>query len=149
MAELKTQKNKASVSQFLNALEDDKKRKDSKAILSMLKKITKKKPEMWGSSIIGFGSYSYTGSNGKTNEWMAIGFSPRKQNLTLYIMPGYEFPEMDTLLKKLGKYKTGKSCLYINKLEDIDMKVLEKMCRMGFKKIQGTHIDYATLRKKK
>lgn len=143
MAELKTKRNTKSVNAFLNGIEPEQKRKDAKAILALLKKITTEKPEMWGSSIIGFGKYSYTGSNGKTNEWMAIGFSPRKQNVTVYVMPGYEFPEMKTLLKKLGKYKTGKSCLYINKLEDIDMKVLEQICRKGYTKIVGKHINYS------
>ncbi len=142
MAELKTQRNNASVTDFINAIPDAQKKKDSKEIIKMLKRVTGKKPEMWGSAIIGFGQYSYTGSNGKTNEWMAIGFSPRKQNLTMYIMPGYTYDSVQEIMKKLGKYKTGKSCLYINKLSDIDMNVLEQLAKKGYKMIAGKHIDY-------
>lgn len=142
MAELKTKLTKASVSEFIESIGNEEKRKESKAILKMLGRVTGKKPEMWGSSIIGFGRYTYTGSNGKTNEWMAIGFSPRKQNLTLYILPGYSHDSMKSLLEKLGKYKTGKSCLYINKLEDIDLKILEQIAKKGYTAMVGKHITY-------
>ena len=84
---------------------------------------------MWGPSIIGFGSYRYKYASGREGEWMLTGFSPRKQNLTLYIMPGFD--NYDSLLAKLGKYKTGKSCLYINKLEDVDLSVLEKLVKQS------------------
>lgn len=140
---LKTQRTKQSVTAFLNDISDEQRRKDAKAIHVLLKDVSGEKGEMWGSSIVGYGKYTYTGSNKKTNEWMAIGFSPRKNYLAVYIMPGYQFPAMEKQLAKLGKYTTGKSCLYVKKLEDVDMKVLRKMCEMGYKKIVGKHINYA------
>lgn len=124
-AELKTQVNDASVRDFLNSVEDEQKRKDSFEILKMMKKAAKAEPKMWGTSIVGFGSYHYKGASGREGDWMLIGFSPRKQNLTLYIMPGFErYPQ---LMKKLGKYTTGKSCLYIKKLSDVDVEVLKEL----------------------
>ncbi|MEJ2103609.1 MAG: DUF1801 domain-containing protein, partial [Ignavibacteriaceae bacterium] len=122
MADLKTKPNKASVEKFLNSVKDEKKRTDSFKILEMMKKITKEEPIMWGPSIIGFGSYHYKYASGREGDFFVTGFSPRKQNLTLYIMSG--FKRSPELMKKLGKYKTGSSCLYINKLEDVDLKVL-------------------------
>ena len=127
MSELKTTKNDASVEAFLNSVEDETKREDSFKILKLMKKVTKEEPTMWGSSIVGFGSYTYRYSSGKENEWFLTGFSPRKRNLTLYIMDGFE--SYDSLLGELGKHTTGKSCLYIKQVEDIDMKVLEKIVR--------------------
>lgn len=149
MAELKTKLTQASVSQFIDAIDNEQKKKESKTVLRMLSRVTGKKPEMWGSSIIGFGRYTYIGSNGKPNEWMAVGFSPRKQNLTMYIMPGYTHESIQVLLAKLGKYKTGKSCLYINSLEDIDMKVLEQITKRGYTAMVGKTIDYRTLKRPK
>ncbi|MBI5350392.1 MAG: DUF1801 domain-containing protein [Chloroflexi bacterium] len=131
MAELKTKLNKASVEKFLNGIKDETKRKDAFAILKLMQKVTKEKPKMWGSSIVGFGSYHYKYASGREGDWMLIGFSPRVQRLTLYIMPGFE--RYDALLKKLGKHKTGKSCLYINALEDVDAKVLEKLIEESVK----------------
>ncbi|MBI5053324.1 MAG: DUF1801 domain-containing protein [Chloroflexi bacterium] len=131
MAELKTKLNKASVEKFLNGIKDETKRKDAFAILKLMQKVTKEKPKMWGSSIVGFGSYHYEGASGREGDWMLIGFSPRVQRLTLYIMPGFE--RYDALLKKLGKHKTGKSCLYINALEDVDAKVFEKLIEESVK----------------
>jgi hypothetical protein len=125
MAELKTQKNNASVEGFLNGIENKKRKQDSFMVLDLMKKITGTAPSMWGPSIIGFGSFRYKYANGKTADWFLAGFSPRKQNLTLYIMSG--FSKYKEILQSLGKYKTGKSCLYINKLEDIDMAVLEEL----------------------
>ena len=125
MAELKTKKNKASVEDFINQVDDDQKRKDSFVILDMMKRLLKEKPVMFGNSIVGFGSYHYKSSSGREGEWFVAGFSPRKQNLTIYLATG--FAKTGALLKKLGKHKTGRSCLYINKLEDVDMKVLEKL----------------------
>ena len=127
MAELKTKPNKLSVKKFLDQIEDDQKRKDSYVILEMMKDISKEEPKMWGTSIIGFGDYHYKYASGREGDWFKTGFSPRKQNLTLYIMSA--FKEDDDLLKKLGKYKTGKSCLYIKQLEDVDVKVLKKMIK--------------------
>ena len=127
MAELKTQKTRASVAKFLASIEDQKRRKDSRAVLKMMKEITGDKPEMWGPAIIGFGSYHYTYASGREGDWFLTGFSPRKQALTLYIMSG--FSKYDALLKKLGKFKTGKACLYIKKLEDIHLPTLEELIR--------------------
>jgi len=131
MAELKTKLNDASVEKFLNTVTNAEKRKDCFTILEMMKKITKFEPKMWGSSIVGFGSYHYNYESGREGDWFLIGFSPRKQNLTLYVMSG--FNKYDELMKKLGKYKTGKSCLYINSFEDVDKKVLRKLITESFK----------------
>jgi hypothetical protein len=125
VAELKTKLNNASVEKFLNKVDDKQKREDCFKILEMMKKITKEEPKMWGPSIVGFGSYHYKYKSGREGDWFLTGFSPRKQNLTLYIMSG--FKRYNELMKKLGKYKTGSSCLYINKLEDVDQKVLTEL----------------------
>lgn len=125
MAELKTKPNKASIDKFLNSVKDEKKRNDSYKILELMKKITKEEPVMWGPSIVGFGKYHYKYESGREGDWFLTGFSPRKQNLALHIMSG--FKRYDELMKKLGKYKTGSSCLYINKLEDVDMKILKEL----------------------
>ena len=122
MAELKTQKNDASVEEFLNGVSDHRKRTDRFAILDLMRDVTGDEPAMWGSSIVGFGSYRYKYASGREGEWFLTGFSPRKQNLTLYIMSGFD--NYDSLLSELGKYKTGKSCLYINKLDDVDQATL-------------------------
>ena len=125
MAELKTKRNDANVEDFINSVENEKRRADAFKVLNLMKRVTGEAPKMWGSSIVGFGSYSYTYASGRTGDWMQIGFSPRKQSLTLYIMDG--FNNYDELLKQLGKHKTGKSCLYISKLEDVDMNILEEL----------------------
>jgi hypothetical protein len=127
MAELKTKVNDASVADFLNRIDNKKRQADAFKVLELMQSITQEEPRMWGSSIIGFGTYRYQYASGREGEWMLTAFSPRKQNLTLYIMAGFE--RYDELMEKLGKYKTGKSCLYLNKLEDIDMKVLEKLIK--------------------
>jgi hypothetical protein len=123
--ELKTKKNEASVEGFLNAIPDDSKRNDSFKILSMMQKASKTKPKMWGSSIVGFGDFKYKYASGQEGDWFKVGFSPRKQNLTIYMHCEKDWKS--DLFKKLGKYKTGKGCLYINKLADVDMKILEKI----------------------
>ena len=130
-AELKTKKHTVSVESFLNNLEDEQKRSDSIAILEMMEKTTGEKPAMWGTSIIGFGNVHLTYATGRELDWMKIGFSPRKQNLTLYVLCNSK--EQNELLKKLGRHKTGQSCLYINKLSDVDTSVLEKIIEKGFK----------------
>jgi len=137
MAELKTQKTEASVEEFLQAVEPERKRKDAQTICALMEEATGAKPKMWGASIIGFGDYTYTYENGRTNDWMLIGFSPRKQNLTLYIMPGFEAYE--TLLAKLGKYKTGKACLYINKLADVDLDLLKALITQSVAHMKATN----------
>lgn len=131
MSDLKTTPNDANVEAFLNSIEHDKRREDSLAMLDIMKEVTGEKPQMWGPSIVGFGTYHYKYKSGREGDWMLTGFSPRKQSLTLYIMSG--FHHYDELLQKLGKFKTGKSCLYINKLEDVDMEVLKKMIRESVK----------------
>ncbi len=135
MAELKTKQNEQSVTDFLQAVPDERKRKDSFAILDLMKEITGQEPKMWGDSIIGFGNYHYKYATGREGDWFVTGFSPRKQNLTLYIMSGFD--EYDELLKKLGKYKTGKACLYINKLEDIEMSVMKELIQKSVAHLSG------------
>ena len=135
MSELKTKLNNASVEKFLNSVEDKEKRELSFKVLEMMKKITKEEPKMWGSSIIGFGTYHYKYKSGQEGDWMQVGFSPRKQAVTLYIMSG--FSRYDELMNKLGKYKTGKSCLYIKKEEDIDFKVLKELITQSVKYIKN------------
>ena len=125
MAELKTQKNNASVTEFLNGVESENRKQDSFVTLDIIKKITNSEPSMWGASIVGFGSYHYKYASGREGDWFVVGFSPGKQNLTIYIMSG--FSKYDEIMSRLGKFKTGKSCLYINKLEDIDLHVLEEL----------------------
>ena len=125
MTELKTKRNKGNVEAFLNSVPDEKKRRDSFTVLELMKQITGEKPEIWGDSIVGFGSYHYKYASGRENDWFLTGFSPRKQNITLYIMSGFD--EYDNLLSKLGNHSTGKSCLYIKKIEDVDMGVLKEL----------------------
>lgn len=128
--ELKTKLNDASVEKFLDAVPDEKRRADSYAVLELMKKVTKHEPKMWGGAIIGFGSYRYKYASGQEGDWPPAAFSPRKANLTLYIMPGFD--RYEELMKKLGKYKTGKCCLYINKLEDVDQKVLKELIKASY-----------------
>ncbi|MCF8355974.1 MAG: DUF1801 domain-containing protein [Melioribacteraceae bacterium] len=125
MADLKTKINDAGVVDFLNKLEDKKKREDSIKIIDMIKKITKAEPRMWNSSTMGFGTHRYEIKSGIEVELFLIGFSPRKHDLSIYIMS--YFPKYSSLMNKLGKYKTGNSCLYIKKLEDIDQSVLKQL----------------------
>jgi hypothetical protein len=137
MAELKTQPNAQSVEDFLNAVESETKRQDSFNILELMRQETGDEPIMWGDSIVGFGTYKYKYASGREGEWPVTGFSPRKQNLTLYIMSGFE--EYDDLLKKLGKHSTGKSCLYIKKLEDIDQDVLRELVNKSVEHMKATN----------
>ncbi len=137
MAELKTQENDASVDDFLNRVEDDKKREASFKVKELLEEVTGEEARMWGDSIVGFGRYTYRYVSGREGEWMLTGFSPRKQNLTLYIMSGFE--EYDDLMDNLGKHSTGKSCLYINKLEDIDMDVLRELVDKSVQHMKETN----------
>ena len=123
--ELKTKETEASVEDFINQIADENVREDSKKIAEMMQKATKSEPKMWGASIVGFGTYHYKYASGREGDWMRIGFSPRKQNLTLYIMDGFE--KYDELMANLGKYKTGKSCLYVKRLSDVDEKVLKEL----------------------
>jgi hypothetical protein len=125
MTELKTKPTNKSAEVFLKKVEHPTKREDSFKILEMMKEITHEEPVMWGESIVGFGSYRYKYASGREGDWPIVGFSPRKQNLALYIMSGFE--RYNEILKKLGKFKTGKSCLYINKLEDVEIESLKEL----------------------
>ena len=124
MAELKTKETRASVSKFLNAIPDEQRRRDCKAIAALMRRATGKSPRMWGTSIVGFGKYRYQGRS-QGGEWFVMGLSPRASNLTLYLLAG---PKGNpALLKKLGKHSTGGSCLYIKRLSDVDVKTLKKL----------------------
>src|SRR5215216_50673 len=138
MSKLKTQVSDASVRDFLNSVPDETKRKDSFALLDLFQGITGEQPRMWGTSIVGFGSYHYKSErSAQEGDWPLTGFSPRKQALTLYVMLGYE--EMDVLLGKLGKHKTSVGCLYIKQLSDVDQDVLNQIVETSFKKAKEIH----------
>ena len=125
MAELKTKKNNTSIDEFLKSVEHDTRREDSFEILNMMRDITGDQGSMWGDSIVGFGDFSYNNTTKKESKWFKTGFSPRKQSLTLYIMDSFD--SYDEILSRLGKCKTGKSCLYINKLADVNPNVLREL----------------------
>ena len=137
MTELKTKPNDKSVTEFLNNVDNQRRREDSFKILKVMREITLEEPVMWGDSIVGFGSYHYKYKSGREADWLQIGFSPRKQALTVYIMDGFE--KYDKLLKKLGKHKTGKSCLYINKLEDVKIPVLKELISESLKYVRENY----------
>ena len=138
MAELKTKKTTASVEKFLNNVADEQRRKDCFSLVEIMKAETKAEPAMWGTSIVGFGRHQYKYESGRELEWFLVGFSPRKQDLTLYIMGGLE--RYQSLTKKLGKHKTGKACLYIKKLDDVDLPTLKQL-------IKQSVADFAAIRK--
>lgn len=130
LAKVKTTENELSVEEFINGVADEQKRKDSLVLLSLMEKASKEKPKMWGNSLIGFGKKRIKSASGREVEWFDIGFSPRKANFSIYLM------NLDVhayALKKLGKHKTGMGCLYVNKLADVDMKVLEAMIKATLK----------------
>lgn len=135
MAELKTKPTNARVEEFLDSIADDVQRADANTVLSLMKKITGLKPVMWGDSIVGFGSRHYKYATGREGDWFITGFSPRKQNLTIYIEDRID--QHEKLLAKLGKYKTSVSCLYIKKLSDVDMEVLTKLIEQSVANISG------------
>ncbi len=138
MAELKTKKNAASVSGFIAAIKDKGRREDAQRLLKIFKQATGLKPAMWGTSIIGFGSYHYKSErSAQEGDWPLTGFSPRKANLTIYIMPG--FKNYGPLLKKLGKHKTSVGCLYINKLADVDKKALGALIKRSCSDMKRTY----------
>lgn len=134
MAELKTKLNDGSVDEFLNSVEDEQKRKDSFRIREIMEEITGAPGQMWGKSIVGFGSYHYKYASGREGDWMLVGFSPRKQNISLYIMDGVG--SHDDLLENLGKYKHGKSCLYVKRLSEVDESVLRDMITRSVKRLR-------------
>ena len=125
MSDLKTQRNDGDVRSYLEAVANPRRREDSLVMLELMSAITGEPPAMWGSSIVGFGSYRYRYASGREGDWFLTGFAPRKQALTLYIMPGFD--RYAALLAKLGKYKTGKSCLYVNKLDDVNLEALKAL----------------------
>jgi hypothetical protein len=131
MAKLKTQKTNASVPAFLKSIADDDRRKDCQTLVRIMKRAVGAEPKMWGASIVGFGHYHYKYASGRENDWFLAGFSPRKQDLTLYIMAGFD--RYDALMAKLGKHKTGKSCLYLKRLADVDVAVLEDLITSSVK----------------
>ena len=125
MSAMKTIKNQDSVSAFIDKVEDEQKREDCRTLMKIMRRITGSQAAMWGSSIVGFGSYHYRYASGREGDFFLTGFSPRKQNLTVYVMPG--FSQYGSLMQKLGKHKLGKSCLYMKKLEDVDVQVLTSL----------------------
>lgn len=125
MSDLKTKPTAASVNAFINAIDDERKREDARAVAAMMAEVTGASPKMWGSSIVGFGSYHYRYASGREGDFMETGFSPRKRALTLYIMAG--FSDYEGLLARLGKFSIGKSCLYIKRLADVDETVLREL----------------------
>ena len=137
MAELKTQKNDASVEDFIDSVSDAQKREDSFAVLELMREVTGEEPAMWGTNMVGFGSYHYKYASGREGDWPLAGFAPRKRELTLYIMAGFE--RYEELLAKLGKHKTGVSCLYIKRLADVDSTVLKEIVSASVKHMKQTH----------
>lgn len=140
MDEPKTKATDASVEDFLDSIEPAEKQQDAKWIDQLMRKVTDEKPKMWGESIVGYGQYHYKYISGREGDWMRIGFSPRKQNLTLYLIPGYQFDEMQNLLKQLGKHSLGKSCLYIKQLSDVDLKILEQLMRASLRIMKAKYL---------
>lgn len=136
MAELKTQPTNQDVVAFLNAIPDEAKRRDCFILLDLMQEITGAQPVMWGDAIIGFGRYHYRYASGREGEWPPVGFSPRKQNLTLYFMTGFD--QYEALLAKLGKHSIGKSCLYIKRLDDMDLPTLQELVRRSTEHMAGS-----------
>ena len=134
---MKTKPTEVSVDEFIANIDDPQKRADVETIAAIMAKATRSPGKMWGASIVGFGDYHYVYESGREGDWFLVGFAPRKKDLTLYIMPGFDAYE--ALLGKLGKHKTGKSCLYINKLADVDVKVLTKLVSESVKAMKAKH----------
>lgn len=134
---IKTTKTKESVTKFLNGVKDDRRRKDAKTLLKLFKTTTGLKPAMWGTSIVGFGEYTYYRANGDVGLFMATGFSPRQSGPVLYVMPGYS--DYGHLLGRLGPHKLGKSCLYLKNLEGVDLDVVGELITLGLADLKSTH----------
>lgn len=137
MTELKTKENDASVTDFLNGVADERKRVDAFKVMHLMQEETGESPRMWGDSIVGFGHYHYKYASGREGEWPLVAFSPRKQNLTLYIMAGFD--QYEELRARLGKHKVGKSCLYVNKLTDLDETALRELIRLSVDHMRATN----------
>ena len=127
MTQRKTSQNEGDVNAFLDAVENSRRRADARRLLELMQTVTGEPPKMWGPSIVGFGKYHYRYASGREGDSLVVGFSPRKQNLVIYVMPG--FSDYGELLGKLGKFRTGRSCLYVNKLDDVDLQLLEQLVR--------------------
>lgn len=127
MSDLKTKRNKKSVRKFIESVEHEGRRADSNELLSLMEEVTGERPEMWGDGIVGFGSYRYKYASGREGDWFLTGFSPRKTSLSLYIT--CDLSRYEDLLGKLGRHKAGKGCLHINRLSDVDMKVLRRLVK--------------------
>ena len=136
-SENKTKPTNVDVEAFLNSIEHDTRRRDGFRALELLKRVTGHEPVMWGETLVGFDQYHYKYESGREGDMLAIGFSPRKANMVFYIMPGYQ--DFSDHLARLGKYKMGKSCLYITNLDNVDMDVLEEMCVIGYKYIKENY----------
>ena len=139
MAELKTKKTRASVTSFINSIEDPQKRADARALASLMRTATGQMPAMWGTSIVGFGSYRYRYDSGREGEWPLAGFSPRKTDISVYIMSGFD--RQGDLLAKLGRHRNGKSCLYLKRLADVDVGVLETLVRRSVEALASNRVD--------
>jgi Domain of unknown function (DU1801) len=134
MAELKTKQNDASVKEFLDKIPDKQKREDCLTIAKWMEEVTGAKPKMWGTSIVGFGTWRYKGASGREGDWMETGFSPRKNELTLYLIGGLD--QQRDLLDQLGKHKTGMGCLYIKRLSDVHVPTLKKLIKNSVKQLR-------------
>ncbi len=137
MSEIKTSRHEADIDEFLNSVDDDVRRRDALVMKDLMSRLTGEHPRMWGRAIVGYGTYPYRPKSGGEREWFKVGFSPRKQALTLYLMDG--FGDYDSLLEKLGKHTTGKACLYIKNLDDVDTDVLSELIERSV-----THIEEST-----
>jgi hypothetical protein len=138
MAELKTKKTQTSVAEFLAGVADEQRRADAETVCALMKDVTGAEPVMWGSSIVGFGTYHYVYATRREGDWPAVGLSPRKQNLTVYISAGFD--GYADLLRRLGNHSTGKSCLYVKRLSDVDMDVLRQLVKAGYTHLNGKTI---------
>lgn len=136
MSDAKTRPTDQNVETFIDGVENERKRADSRTLVELMQEVTGEEPVMWGESIVGFGSYHYKYASGREGDWPLVGFAPRKANLTLYIMTGFD--QYEALLDKLGKFKTGKSCLYVNKLEDVDLDTLRELVRQSVAHMKET-----------
>ena len=139
MAELRTRPEKASVAEFLGSIADENRRRDCEVIADLMQDVTGAAPVMWGASIVGFGRYHYRYESGREGDWMLVGFSPRKKDITLYLMAGFD--RLPELMQRLGKHKTGKSCLYVKKLDDVDRTVLRDLVRSSVDAMAGQRVD--------
>lgn len=131
MAELKTKKTQASVDAFIESIPDESRRDDCRAVLQLMKKATRVEPKLWGTNVVGFGDVHMTYESGRELDWFLVGFAPRKDTITLYLMSG--FPRHEALMRKLGRFKTGKGCLYLKRLADVDETVLRQLIEASVK----------------